>query len=109
MSNVHIDQQTSFFDGEVGKKVMRIPNAQARPYIERIHYSRKMPNNVTDSFALFVNGEIRGVVTYGVPASRCLCIGIAGKENEKHVKELNRLVILPGGVRTMRAFSFLAH
>ena len=36
-----------------------------------------------------------GVVTYGVPASYHLCIGIAGKENKDRVLELNRLVILP--------------
>lgn len=36
-----------------------------------------------------------GCVTYGVPASRPLCVGIAGKENADKVRELNRLVILP--------------
>lgn len=50
---------------------------------------------ITDAFGLFVNGELIGVVTYGVPASHPLCIGIAGVENQYRVLELNRLVILP--------------
>ena len=36
-----------------------------------------------------------GVVTYGIPASHPLCIGIAGKGNARNVLELNRLVIAP--------------
>lgn len=40
-------------------------------------------------------GRAIGCVTYGVPASYYLCIGIAGKENKDDVLELNRLVILP--------------
>lgn len=36
-----------------------------------------------------------GCVTYGVPASHPLCVGIAGVENQYNVLELNRLVILP--------------
>ena len=43
-----------------------------------------------------MDGELIGVVTYGVPASNNLCIGIAGKQNQFNVLELNRLVIKPG-------------
>ena len=50
---------------------------------------------ITDAFGLFLDGEMIGVVTYGVPASHPLCIGIAGAENQKNVLELNRLVIKP--------------
>ena len=50
---------------------------------------------VTDAFGLFVDGEMIGVVTYGVPASHPLCIGLAGEENQYNVLELNRLVIIP--------------
>ena len=50
---------------------------------------------ITDAFGLFVNGKMIGVVTYGIPASHPLCIGIAGEENQYNVMELNRLVILP--------------
>lgn len=40
-------------------------------------------------------GQLIGVVTYGVPASHSLCVGIAGKENANNVLELNRLCLLP--------------
>ena len=39
--------------------------------------------------------ELVGIVTYGIPASHSLCIGLAGEENSDNVLELNRLVILP--------------
>ena len=50
---------------------------------------------ITDAFGLFLDGDLIGVVTYGVPASPPLCIGIAGEENQHDILELNRLVILP--------------
>lgn len=50
---------------------------------------------ITDAFGLFVDMNLIGVVTYGVPASRPLCIGLAGEKNERHVLELNRLVLKP--------------
>ena len=79
---------------EAGKQVRRITREETKPFLLGIHYARRMPC-ITDAFGLFVNGEIVGCVTYGVPASRPLCVGLAGEENERNVKELNRLVILP--------------
>ena len=76
------------------KYVRRISYDDTKPFLLGIHYARRMPC-ITDAFGLFLDGEMVGVVTYGVPASRPLCIGIAGVENEKNVKELNRLVIKP--------------
>ena len=91
-----IKQQISMFEmlSEEEKYVRRIKSEDAIPFIENIHYSRKAPN-ITDAFGLFVNGEMIGIVTYGIPASPKLCEGLAGKENFYNVKELNRLVIKP--------------
>lgn len=91
-----IKQQLSMFEmlNPQGKYVRRIKSEDAVPFIENIHYSRKAPN-ITDAFGLFVNGEMIGIVTYGIPASPNLCYGLAGKKNESRVKELNRLVIKP--------------
>lgn len=93
------DQQVSFFDLEqqnskVEKYVRRITYDETKPFLLGIHYARRMPC-ITDAFGLFVNNEMVGVVTYGVPASRPLCIGLAGFENERNVLELNRLVLKP--------------
>ena len=59
------------------KIVRRITYEETKPFLLQIHYARRMPC-ITDAFGLFVNGELVGVVTYGVPASRPLCIGLAG-------------------------------
>lgn len=88
------------------KYVRRIEYEETKPFLLEIHYARRMPC-ITDAFGLFVDGELVGVVTYGIPASRPLCIGIAGIENERNVKELNRLVIKPdlnGGGRNYASF-----
>ena len=77
-----------------GKEVRRITSVDARPFLLGIHYARRIPN-ITDAFGLFVDGELVGVVTYGIPASPSLCVGLAGEGNQYNVKELNRLVIRP--------------
>jgi len=93
--NYMLKQQLSVFDlFAKGKEVRRITSADARPFLLGIHYARRIPN-ITDAFGLFVDGELIGVVTYGIPASPSLCVGLAGEENQYNVKELNRLVIRP--------------
>lgn len=95
---VAIEQQTNLLDitntNKTEKHVRRISYDEAKPFILKIHYARRMPC-ITDAFGLFIGWECIGVVTYGIPASRPLCIGIAGRDNANRVKELNRLVILP--------------
>lgn len=78
----------------VDRYVRRVAYDEVKPFLLGIHYARRMPN-ITDAFGLFLGGALIGVVTFGVPASRPLCIGIAGVENEKNVLELNRLCLLP--------------
>lgn len=77
---MNVDGQMSFDDltREPERHVERIENTLARPFIERIYYSRKMPSNVVYSFGLYENRELLGVVTYGIPASPPLCRGLGG-------------------------------
>lgn len=89
-----METQLSLFDPPEGKFVRRITYDETKPFLLGIHYARRMPC-ITDAFGLFVDGQMIGVVTYGVPASRHLCIGLAGEENADMVRELNRLCILP--------------
>ena len=94
---MNIETQLSLFDFQMQKEekyVRRIDYEETKPFLLGVHYARRMPC-ITDAFGLFVNGELIGCVTYGVPASRPLCIGIAGVKNSDHVLELNRLCILP--------------
>ena len=104
------EEQLNLFDiveAQTSEKfVRRISYDETKPFLLNIHYARRMPC-ITDAFGLFVNGELVGVVTYGVPASRPLCIGLAGVENERHVLELNRLCIRPdlnGGGRNYASY-----
>lgn len=76
------------------KYVRRITYEETKPFLLNIHYARRMPC-ITDAFGLFIDKDLVGVVTYGVPASHPLCIGIAGEKNQYNVLELNRLVIQP--------------
>lgn len=48
-------------------------------------------------------------MTYGVPASNTLCMGLAGKKNQYSVLELNRLVILPQYSGNNNASYLIAH
>ena len=91
-----ISTQLTFEDIETKeeKYVRRIKYEETKPFLLKIHYARRMPC-ITDAFGLFLNGKLIGVVTYGIPASNQLCVGIAGKKNKDKVKELNRLVLLP--------------
>lgn len=81
-------------DDGIGKYVRSISTKEARPFLMNIHYARRMPC-IQYAFGLFVDEELIGVVTYGVPASPPLCKGLAGEKNFHNVLELNRLVIAP--------------
>ena len=54
------------------------------------HYSGRKPQ-VKYAFGLYEYGVLVAVCTYGVPASRSLCVGIMGIEHYAKVIELNRL------------------
>lgn len=79
-----------------GLSVERIGYNDTKEFILSIHYARRMPC-VQYAFGLFRSGYLSpiGVVTYGQPASPCLCKGVAGEENRKNILELNRLVLYP--------------
>ncbi len=94
-----MEGQISLFDIEcqqkgIDKYVRRISYDDTKPFLLKIHYARRMPC-ITDAFGLFRGGVMIGCVTYGVPASHPLCVGIAGEKNQYNVLELNRLVISP--------------
>lgn len=93
---------------EHGKEVRRITYAETKPFLLKIHYARRMPC-IQYAFGLFEDGVLCGCVTYGTPASYPLCIGIAGKQNQHNVLELNRLVLLPEYSGNNRASYLVAH
>lgn len=104
-------EQTSLLDvlRERERAVDVVPRETAKTFVERIHYSRKLPSNVVYSYGLYENQKLIGVVTYGIPASPSLCVGIAGEENKNRVLELNRLAIEPGFNGDNRASYLVSH
>ena len=91
------------------KHIEPIDRETAREFIERIHYSRLLPNNVIYQFGLYEGKKLTGVVTYGLPASPSLCVGLAGAENRQRVLELNRLAIENGYGGENRASYLVSH
>lgn len=101
-------EQLSLFGRSTERHVERITRTDVKPFIMEIHYARRMPC-ITDAFGLYEGGQLIGIVTYGIPASHHLCIGIAGEENARNVLELNRLVILPEYNGDNRASYLVSH
>ena len=54
------------------------------------HYSGRKPQ-IKYAFGLFEDEILKAVITYGVPASRSLCVGVMGEQYYDKVIELNRL------------------
>ena len=74
-----------------GWTVQEIPKAVAQEIVVKNHYPhRKAP--CSKAFGLFnEKQELLGVVMYGVPASRSLCVGLAGLDLSNEIYELTRL------------------
>lgn len=72
--------------------VKKIESKRAYPFLLKIHYAKRIPS-ISYAYGLFDKDELIGCVTYGKPFSPPLRSGICGKENAKHVFELNRLCL----------------
>jgi len=74
-------------------KVIPIKSEQAYPWLLEKHYAKRLPN-IMFAFGLYIDDKLKGVVTFGMPASNPLCIGVCGKEHSSIVLELNRLCLM---------------
>ena len=83
--------------------VKRITYAQSKRMILNNHYAHRMPS-ISWAFGLYDNGSLKGVVTYGKPASNSLCKGVLGEEYSSNVYELNRLIIDEGLPKNSASF-----
>lgn len=75
--------------------VRPIKPVEASPWILKKHYARRMPS-ISYAFGLYQGVDLCGIVTYGMPASPFLCIGVCGPEHKDIVLELNRLCLNDG-------------
>ena len=74
-------------------KVLPINNFEVEPWLLEKHYAKRIPQ-IMHAFGLYKDDILVGVVTYGIPASPSLCMGICGKEYSEKVLELNRVCLL---------------
>jgi hypothetical protein len=72
--------------------VSPVPAEQTHEWLLKKHYAHTVPS-VSYAFGLYENNVLIGCVTYGVPPSSPLKLGIAGKQWADKVLELNRLVV----------------
>jgi hypothetical protein len=79
-------------------RVLPIKNEETYAWLLHKHYAKRIPQ-IMFAFGLYedicdeIGGGLIGVVTYGIPASPSLCMGICGKEYSTNVLELNRLCL----------------
>ena len=73
--------------------VIPIKSEQTYPWLLNKHYAKRIPN-IMFAFGLYVDNQLKGVVTFGMPASNQLCFGVCGKEHQSKVLELNRLCLM---------------
>lgn len=71
-------------------EVKQISRDLAISYTKKYHYLKRA-SPCSQAFGLFLNGEVKGVIIYGVPPSSTLLRGICGPEEYQNVYELNRL------------------
>lgn len=72
-------------------KVIKINSKDSHQWLKEIHYAKRIPS-ISYAFGLYIDDDLKGIVTYGTPSSSTLRNGVAGEENSKFVLELNRLV-----------------
>jgi len=71
-------------------KVLPINSFEVEPWLLEKHYAKRMCP-ISYAFGLYIDSILVGVVTYGVPSSSNLRMGICGLEYKENVIELNRL------------------
>mgnify|MGYP005993139979 FL=1 len=74
-------------------EVLPIKHEECEEWLLKIHYAKRIPL-IMHSFGLYVDKKLDGVITYGMPASPALCVGVCGEDHRHLVIELNRLCLL---------------
>ena len=72
--------------------ILPIKNEEVEPWLLEKHYAKRIPQ-IMFAFGLYDENILVGIITYGIPASPALCMGICGNEYSDKVLELNRLCL----------------
>lgn len=73
-------------------EVRKIHNSLTDRWLLEKHYAKRKCS-ISYAFGLYKNNILEGVVTFGSPPSRALCVGVCGIDFVDNVLELNRLCI----------------
>ena len=73
--------------------VLAIPFSATHTWLKNKHYAKRIPS-IVHAYGVFVDGIMQGGITYGIPASPSLTMGVCGYEYKHQVVELNRLAML---------------
>ena len=74
-------------------KILGIKSEETYDILKNMHYAKRIPN-IMFCYGLYENKNLEGIVTYGIPVSRGLCVGVCGEKFSNDVIELNRLFLL---------------
>jgi len=72
--------------------ISQINSKECYDWVLKKHYAHRKPR-MQFCFGLFIDGNMEGIVTFGLPATPFVARGLCGKEYETEVLELSRLVI----------------
>ena len=86
-----------------GWKVLAIPFDTTHTWLLNKHYAKRIPS-IVYAYGVFVDHVMQGVITYGIPASPSLTVGICGEEHKDKVVELNRLSIIDGHDKNLASY-----
>jgi hypothetical protein len=88
-----MNQLELFAEPVTGYEVKAIKPQYTHHLLLNVHYAKRIPP-ITKAFGLFLDSDLVGVITFGMPASPALCKGVCGEEYKGHVLELNRLCLV---------------
>ena len=80
-------------DNQSLKEVKKIDRKETLDWLLNIHYAKRVPM-IKFSFGLFVNKQLKGIITYGNPPAQNVCKCVCGESYKNEVLELNRLVLI---------------
>jgi len=85
------------------REIFQISSKECMEWVLKKHYAQRKPR-MQFCFGLYINGIVQGVITFGYPATPFVSRGLCGREYEKEVLELNRLVINSGVPKNSASF-----
>lgn len=84
-------------------KVLPINHKECLEWVLKKHYAKRKPR-MQYCYGLFIEGVLEGIIVFGLPATPTIARGLCGKEYEKEVIELSRLVINSGTPKNSASF-----